>query len=108
MSLNYMEAALADKGNYGGQIKGFTIADLTEHGVTLNIPPFKHDNQFTERELITTRRIASLRIHVERAIGRIKNFKILNDIPNNMARISDQVFYVCAMLCNFYSPLCNK
>ena len=65
--------------------KGFTIADLTEQrGVTLNIPPFKHDNQFTERELLTTRRIASLRIHVERAIGRIKNFKILNDIPNNM------------------------
>ena len=43
--------------------RGFTIADLTEEcGVTLNIPPMKHDNQFTERELLTTRRIASLRI----------------------------------------------
>ena len=40
--------------------KGFTIANLTErHGAMLNIPPMKHDNQFTERELLTTRRIAS-------------------------------------------------
>ena len=30
--------------------KGFTIADLTERrGVMLNIPPMKHDDQFTER-----------------------------------------------------------
>ena len=98
-----MEAALADKGNYGGQIKGFTIADLTEqHGVTLNIPPFKHDNQFTERELITTRRIASLRIHVERA--ELKILKYLMIFQTTWL----EIFYVCAMLCNFYSPLCNK
>ena len=60
--------------------KGFTRADLTEQrGVILNIPPKKHDDQFTETELLTTRRIASLRIHIERAIGKIKNLKILND-----------------------------
>ena len=82
--------------------KGFTIVDLTERrGVMLNIPPMKHDDQSTERELLTTRRIASLRIHVERAIGKIKNYKILNDIPNNMARIADQLFFVCAMLCMY-------
>ena len=67
----------------------------------------KTSNQFTERELTTTRRIATLRIHIERAIGRIKNFKILSDIPNNMARIADQIFFVCAMFSNFHSPLCS-
>ena len=57
--------------------RGFTIADLLEmKGVTLNIPPMKVHDQLSETELITTRRIAALRIHVERAIGRIKNFKI--------------------------------
>ena len=61
----------------------------------------KHDDQFTERELLTTRRLASLRIHVERAIGKIKNFKILNDIPNNMSRIADQIFFFCEMLCMY-------
>ena len=52
----------------------------------------KVNEQFTERELLTTRRIASLRIHVERAIGRIKNYRILNDIPNNIARIQTKYF----------------
>ena len=52
----------------------------------------KVNEQCTERELLTTR---SLRIHVERAIGRNKNYTILNDIPNNIARITDQTFYVC-------------
>ena len=68
----------------------------------------KLNDQFSETELLSTRRIASLRIHVERAIGRIKNYRILNDIPNNMARIADQIFYVCSMLCNFSSPFCTK
>ena len=89
--------------------RGFTIADLLDtKGVTLNIPPMKTSDQLTEREIITTRRIAALRIHVERAIGRLKRFRILNDIPNNMSRISDQLFFVCCMLCNFSSPLCGK
>ena len=88
--------------------RGFTIADLLEmKGVTLNIPPMKVNDQLSETELITTRRIAALRIHVERAIGRIKNFKILSDIPNNMSGITDQIFYVCCILCNFSPPLCN-
>ena len=89
--------------------RGFTIADLLHtKGVTLNIPPMKTSDQLTEREIITTRRIAALRIHVERAIGRLKRFRILNDIPTNMSRISDQLFFVCCMLRNFSSRLCGK
>ena len=88
--------------------RGFTIADLLEmKGVTLNIPPMKVNDQLSENELIATRRIAALRIHVERLIGRIKNHKILSDIPNNMSGITDQIFYVCCMLYNFSPPLCN-
>ena len=66
-------------------------------GVVLNIPSMKTSDQFTEKELTTTRRIASLRIHVERTIGQIKNFGILTDVPNSMARVANQVFYVCAL-----------
>ena len=75
-------------------------------GVVLNIPSMKTSDQFTEKELTTTRRIASLRIHVERTIGQIKNFGILTDVPNSMARVANQVFYVCALLANFHGPLC--
>ena len=57
--------------------RGFTIADLLDlEGVALNISPMKTNDQFTQRELTTTHRIANQRIHVERAIGRIKNFLV--------------------------------
>ena len=71
--------------------RGFTIADMLDlRGVTLNIPPTKVKDQLTPSELTTTRRIANLRIHVERAIGRIK---LLGNIPNVMARMADQIFF---------------
>ena len=88
--------------------KGFLIADiLHDRGVELNIPPLKTDTQLSEDDLILTRRIANLRIHVERAIGRIKTFRILNDIPISMATLSEQIFFVCALLSNFSKPLCS-
>ena len=86
--------------------KGFTIADLlSARGVSLNMPPMKTDKQLTEKELLETRRIASVRIHVERAIRRIKAFRILETIPNCMAGIADQLFFVCSFLTNFQKPL---
>ena len=82
--------------------RGFTIADILDiRGVALNIPPIKTQHQFTSRELTVTRRIANLRIHVERAICRIK------DIPNSMARMVDQIFFVCTVLSLFHGPLCS-
>ena len=70
--------------------------------VALNIPPMKTSDQFRQRELTTTRKITNLRIHVERAIGRIKNFNA------NMASVTDQIVFVCAFLSNFHGPLCNS
>ena len=46
--------------------RGFVIADLlASRGVDLNIPPMKLARQLNENELVETRRIASVRIHVE-------------------------------------------
>ena len=54
--------------------RGFDIEDLALLGVRLNIPPFrKGKEQFNEHELVETRHIASLRIHVERAMEQLKN-----------------------------------
>ena len=60
--------------------RGFDIADdLTPLGIRNNIPPFlKGKRQLEAKELIITRRIASLRIHVERCMERIKNFHIFD------------------------------
>ena len=48
------------------------------------------------------KKIASVRMHVERAIGRIKSFQVLkHTIPITLAGLSDQIVTVCAFLSNF-------
>lgn len=88
--------------------RGFTIRDQLQNiGVDLNIPPFLEGRgQLPANEVQQGRAIASLRIHVERAIGRMKNFTILKGVfPINMARMVNQIVSVCGWLTNFFSPL---
>ena len=86
--------------------RGFNIADLLEgKNVTLNIPPRLSDSQLSESDRVVTRRIASVRVHVERAIGRIKLFRILESIPNSMHNMANQIFFVCSLLTNFQPTL---
>ena len=91
--------------------RGFDIQeDLALLGVRLNTPPFlKGKSQLTEKELVETRRIASIRIHVERAMERIKNFHIFDrTLPSSMSPIANQIFFICAILSNFNPPLCKS
>ena len=76
---------------------------LDEIGVKLNMPPFLDGRaQLPAKEIQEGRKIASLRIHVERAIGRMKNFDILKGtIPITMARQINQIVCVCGFLSNF-------
>ena len=50
--------------------RGFNIQEmLASKGVKVNVPPFMNQSgQLTKQEMLATRRIATLRIHVERAI----------------------------------------
>ena len=60
--------------------KDFTIEDLLiPYGVRLNIPPFlkKKNRQMDATNVYITKKIACLRIHVKRAIGRVKSTKFL-------------------------------
>lgn len=89
---------------------GFNIQDdLTPLGVRVNIPPFlKGKAQLDGDDLIETRRIASLRIHVERAMERIKNYHIFDrTIPSSLMEVAEQMFFVCTVLTNFLPPLCT-
>ena len=57
--------------------RGFDISDDLPEGVTLNISAFmKGKEQLSFEEETETRRIASVRIHVECAIERDKNYCI--------------------------------
>ena len=53
-----------------------------------------------------TQNIASLRIHVERAINKIKNFHIWDGVlPLSLFGIVNQMWTVCAFLCNVQEPI---
>ena len=88
--------------------RGFNIKDLLKDiGVELNIPPFMEGRQqLPPQEIETGRRIASLRIHVERAIGRMKHYSILKStIPISLTRLTNQIISICAFLTNFQPVL---
>lgn len=90
---------------------GFDIADdLALVGASLAIPPFTRGKlQLSQREVETSRALSRVRIHVERAIGRMKNFKILQSTlpiklikrPSEADYVTiDKILVVCAALCN--------
>ena len=76
--------------------RGFSIQDdLSPLGVKVNIiPPFIKDKaQLKPEELIETRRVASLRIHVERTMEQIKNYHIFDKtLPSSLTDIADHTF----------------
>ena len=82
--------------------KGFTIEDLLPLGVYLNIPPFLGKSaQMPADQVVLTQKIASLRMHVERAINKIKNFHIWDGVlPLSLFGLANQIWSVCALLCN--------
>ena len=105
------ECRLLQKLEPGDEImadKGFTIQDLlVPLGVRLNMPPFlKSNSQMPASDVFITKKIARLRIHVERAIGRIKDYRILQgSLPASMWDSYSDTIYVCCMLTNFGPPL---
>ncbi|RUM28700.1 MAG: hypothetical protein DSY42_07915 [Aquifex sp.] len=93
--------------------RGFNIGDLLlQRGAKLYMPPFTRkaengkDKALNQSEILKTRNIASLRIHLERAIERIKNFKILsNRITFNLWPLLYQVLVIVSVFCNLQPPL---
>lgn len=104
---------LCEKGDDIMADRGFTIRDLLlKKGATLNIPPFTRQCSWGNKKVLTTaeirqtRNIAGLRIHVERAIGRLKNFRLLTGVlPLTLQHIANQMLFVAASLCNLLPPL---
>eukprot|EP00731_Ephydatia_muelleri_P000826 Em0001g826a len=78
----FLEKLDAKKGISIMADRGFTIQEqLQKIGVALNIPPFLNDcKQLPPEDVQKGRHIASLRIHIERAIGRMKKYDILQGV----------------------------
>ena len=65
--------------------------------------------QLTSSKIIRSENIYKVRIHVERAIQRIKTFHLLDGeekLP--MKDIAEQIFAICAYLVNLQSPIVKK
>ena len=69
---------------------------------TLSVPPgARIKSQMTNSELRKTKQIANLGIHEERAINRIKSYKILKSVlPIAGLHSCDDMISTCAGLCN--------
>ena len=83
--------------------RGFTIQDqLDLIDVNLNIPPFLEGcGKLPAKEVLEGHKIASVRVHMERAINKIKCFNILiGTLPIALSRIANQLVGVCGMLVN--------
>lgn len=82
---------------------------LQKKGCTL-IRPLSVSNNVnpTKSEVIETRRIASLRIHIERVIGRLREFELLTPhagIPYQTLDIIDEIVLIAAALINLQTPI---
>lgn len=98
-----------ERGDYVMADKGFTIRDeLAEVGACLVMPHFlsKDKKQFTKEEVIHNKKVASLRIHVERYMERLKNWHYFDrPIPISQSDIASDIWIVIACLSNFLPPM---
>ena len=96
--------------------RGFDISDeLALCGATLAIPPFiKVKSRLSQREVEEYRSLSRIRIHVERAIGRLIIYKMLHcNLPITLEKrpheksyaTIDIIVIVCSALCNLHPPL---
>ena len=88
--------------------KGFTIRDLLPQGVSLNIPSFLVNGQFTQEEVKKNKLISKARIHVERSIQRLKLFCILDNIPHQFSKNINKILKVCVCLTNLQTPILRE
>ena len=89
---------------YGGRASDNFI---TKNCGFLNIPAFmKGRSQLSEQETIDSRRIAAERIHVERAIMRVKSYRLLNTKYSiKSLRNANKTVRVVVGLCNMRDSL---
>ena len=88
--------------------RGFLITEeLAAKGAQLAIPAFtKGKLQLSAKEVEQTRKLARIRIHVERAIERMKNFRVISTTMNiNLVPHVDSILTICGAISNLHPKL---
>lgn len=110
---------LLEQGDHVMADRGFNFPEyFATKCVRLHVPAStKGRKQLTGLEVIHSRKMSRVRIHVERAIGKLKSFRILrNTLPVSMVKrrndnslcTIDKILIVCAALSNLGKPLISK
>ena len=109
-----IRCGIPDKCKPGDKImvdKGFRIqAEMLERGVEVIIPPFvKGKKPFTERDNENNKSIANARIHVERVIGRVRDYQYMNGVvPINQLDLIGPAANVCCALTTLKNSVMTK
>ena len=91
--------------------RGFLVRDeLATRSAYLRIPGFiKGKKQMPGMEVDSARQLSRARIHVERVIGRWKNYKILQSVvPISQIDLLNDIVIVCAGLTNLCPSIMGK
>ena len=89
------------EGDSVGADKCFTTSDILPLGVSLIIPPSRGSScrLMPPEDVVTIQEIARLRIHLEHAINKIKNFHICDSVlPLNLWHCESNVVCLCIFL----------
>lgn len=99
--LNYLEpgdVVLADKGFPG----------IKSDNALFVLPPFLNDGHLTEEQVHETYNVASVRIHVERSIQRVKNYNILQKLKSHLLPYVDDIVFMSCVLANLQPPIIKQ
>ncbi|XP_037515755.2 uncharacterized protein LOC119392906 [Rhipicephalus sanguineus] len=90
--------------------KGFLIQELCkEKNIKMIRPPFLKQPQLTTEEAVTNQAVARARVHVERAIQRMKLFKILqNRLDLDLLPYIDAIITVIVGTTNLSKPIFSE
>ena len=109
--IGFLKKELWSDGDSAMADRGFTIHDqVARVGVSLNIPAFLGGRDYlTKVEVKASQTVASVRIHVERAIQRMKTYSITrNEIPLTLHGSTNQIWTVICLLTNLAPPLIDE
>lgn len=109
-----IDSGFLDKIQHGDLIladRGFLIKDdLNQRGAILKIPSFtKGKKQLSANEVDESRLLSRVRIHVERVIGRLKTYRILQtSIPMSQVDLLDDFMIVISACVNLNKSVVCK
>ena len=72
----------------------------------LVMTPFLEENsEYTKEETKLTYSIARVRIHIERIMQRLRTYRILDNIRENLFYSIDYIIHMCCVLVNLQPPI---